>query len=59
MVKSGLISFGGHTHNHAILSRLSPSEQQQEIRESIEGVEVSTGKALRVLCLSEWLERRL
>ena len=44
MVKSGLISFGGHTHNHTILSRLSPIEQQQEIAESIKGVEVSTGK---------------
>ena len=44
MMKSGLIDFGAHTHNHAILSHLSPTEQQDEISGSIKLVERLTGR---------------
>ncbi|MGH9502219.1 MAG: polysaccharide deacetylase family protein [Terriglobales bacterium] len=44
MVKSGLVTFGGHTHNHTILSRLSPSEQHDEISGSLRRVEDWTGQ---------------
>jgi len=45
MVASGLVEFGAHTHNHAILSRLSHEDQAREIKQSIAVVEVLTGKA--------------
>ena len=44
MVRSRLIRFGGHTHSHAILSRLSTAEQKQEIEGSIKLVEQYTGQ---------------
>jgi peptidoglycan/xylan/chitin deacetylase (PgdA/CDA1 family) len=44
MAKSGLVRFGAHTHNHAILSRLSRGEQKEEIAGSIKLVEKFTGE---------------
>jgi peptidoglycan/xylan/chitin deacetylase (PgdA/CDA1 family) len=44
MLRSGLIRFGAHTHNHAILSRLSSAEQKEEIAGSIKLVEKFTGE---------------
>ena len=38
MADSGLIEFGAHTLNHAILSNLDRSEQQKEINDSVEAV---------------------
>jgi peptidoglycan/xylan/chitin deacetylase (PgdA/CDA1 family) len=43
MIKSGLINFGAHTHNHSILSQLSSGEQQNEIMTSLQLVERFTG----------------
>lgn len=46
MFASGLCGFGGHTHSHAILSRLSPAAQREEITRSIAGVrELGLGAA--------------
>ena len=38
MSSSGLIEFGGHTHTHAILSRLTTEQQRSEILPSITGL---------------------
>jgi peptidoglycan/xylan/chitin deacetylase (PgdA/CDA1 family) len=48
LVRSGLIDCGAHTHNHAILSRLLPGEQQEEISSSIRLVETITGRTCKV-----------
>ena len=45
LVKSGLVNFGGHTHNHTILSRLSDREKREEISGSIQLVQSLTGQA--------------
>lgn len=47
MQESGLVEFGAHTHSHAILSRLSPEEQEQEIARSKVEVERLTGRPCR------------
>jgi peptidoglycan/xylan/chitin deacetylase (PgdA/CDA1 family) len=44
MVGSGLVNFGGHTHNHTILSRLSDTERREEISGSIQRVQSLTGQ---------------
>jgi peptidoglycan/xylan/chitin deacetylase (PgdA/CDA1 family) len=44
MAASGLIEFGGHTHTHAILSRLTPDEQRDEIERSLNAVRHLTGR---------------
>jgi peptidoglycan/xylan/chitin deacetylase (PgdA/CDA1 family) len=44
MAASGLIEFGAHTHNHAILSQLSLDEQRNEIYRSIKAVHELTGR---------------
>lgn len=38
MSRSGLIEFGAHTHNHTILSLLTPQDRREEIHRSIEAV---------------------
>ncbi len=45
MLKSGLIEFGAHTHNHSILSRLAPGERQAEILGSLQRVAAITGRS--------------
>jgi len=47
MVASELIEFGAHTHQHAILSRLSEEERFNEIRQSIDAVYELTGRPCR------------
>jgi peptidoglycan/xylan/chitin deacetylase (PgdA/CDA1 family) len=47
MVASGLIEFGAHTHQHAILSRLSEEERLNEIRQSVDAVYQLTGRPCR------------
>jgi peptidoglycan/xylan/chitin deacetylase (PgdA/CDA1 family) len=47
MVASGLIEFGAHTHQHAILSRLSEQERFNEIRQSIDTVYELTERPCR------------
>ncbi|MGE0080663.1 MAG: polysaccharide deacetylase family protein [Thiohalomonadaceae bacterium] len=47
MADSGLAEFGAHTHTHAILSRISPSEGEEEITRSIAEVERITGRPCR------------
>ena len=47
MMKSGLIDFGAHTHSHAILGKLSPREQKDEILGSLSLVERLTGRPCR------------
>ncbi|HUL22615.1 MAG TPA: polysaccharide deacetylase family protein [Thermodesulfobacteriota bacterium] len=47
MVASGLIEFGAHTHQHAILSRLSERERFNEIRRSVDAVYELTGRPCR------------
>ena len=42
MAKSGLIEFGAHTHNHAILNNLSLIDKKNEITNSIKFVEQKT-----------------
>jgi peptidoglycan/xylan/chitin deacetylase (PgdA/CDA1 family) len=44
MAASGLIEFGAHTHNHAILSQLSLDEQRNEIYRSVKAVQELTGR---------------
>src|SRR5215510_3787918 len=44
MAASGLIEFGAHTHNHAILSKLSLDEQRNEIYRSVKAVHELTGR---------------
>jgi len=44
MAQSGLIEFGAHTHSHAILSLITPSERRREVERSIAKVETLTGK---------------
>lgn len=44
MIKSGLITFGAHTHTHSILSRLSVGDQQEEIACSLSLVREFTGE---------------
>jgi len=48
MAESGLVEFGGHTHSHAILSRLSSSEQQREIRSSLDALSAILGRPCTV-----------
>jgi len=47
MVASGLVEFGAHTHQHAILSRLSEEERFNEIRQSIDAVSELTRRPCR------------
>ncbi|MBA3014649.1 MAG: polysaccharide deacetylase family protein, partial [Proteobacteria bacterium] len=47
MKDSGLIEFGGHTHTHAILSRLTPDKQYEQITLSKHGVEQHTDLTCR------------
>ena len=47
MVASGLIEFGAHTQNHAILSLLSDEERRYEISESIRTTRELTGQPCR------------
>jgi len=47
MAASGLIEFGAHTHQHAILSRLSEGERFNEIRRSIDAVYQLTGRSCK------------
>jgi peptidoglycan/xylan/chitin deacetylase (PgdA/CDA1 family) len=47
MVASELIEFGAHTHQHAILSRLSEEERFSEIRQSIDAIYELTGRRCR------------
>ena len=47
MAGSGLIEFGAHTHNHAILSQLSDKERYNEVRQSIDAVYELTGRPCR------------
>ncbi len=44
MQDSHLITFGAHTHNHTILSKLSKDESQKEISDSLQEVQKITGK---------------
>jgi peptidoglycan/xylan/chitin deacetylase (PgdA/CDA1 family) len=44
MVASELIEFGAHTHQHMILSRLSPEERLNEIRRSVDAIQELTGR---------------
>jgi peptidoglycan/xylan/chitin deacetylase (PgdA/CDA1 family) len=48
MTSSALIEFGAHTHSHAILSRLSPKEQQKEIAQSVAITEELAGCSCKV-----------
>jgi len=45
---SGLILFGAHTGSHAILARLTPQEQDEEIGRSVAAVTTMTGQRCRV-----------
>jgi peptidoglycan/xylan/chitin deacetylase (PgdA/CDA1 family) len=44
MVASELIEFGAHTHQHMILSCLSPEERLNEIRRSVDAIHELTGR---------------
>lgn len=44
MAASGLVEFGAHSHNHAILSLLSPQEQRNEVEQSMMAVRELTGR---------------
>jgi len=43
MLESGLVTFGAHTHDHTILTRLDIDAAKQQIERSIRGVEAITG----------------
>ena len=47
MAGSGLVEFGAHTHSHAILSLLSPSQAYAEIEQSVRRVAELTHKPCR------------
>jgi peptidoglycan/xylan/chitin deacetylase (PgdA/CDA1 family) len=47
MAVSGLIDFGAHGYSHAILSLLSPAEQEDEILRSLHAVRELTGQPCR------------
>ena len=48
MLDSGLIDFGAHTRTHAILGRLTPEQQSDEILGSIEAVQRLTSRPCRM-----------
>lgn len=48
MSESGLVEFGAHTHQHAILSRLPVDEQRSEILESVATVRTAGVRAAEV-----------
>ncbi len=48
MQDSKLVTFGAHTHNHVILSRLSENECELEVTNSIEKVKILTGKECKM-----------
>ena len=48
MIDSGLVTFGAHTHSHAILSLLSREEQLYEITSSLELIQTLTGSPCEV-----------
>jgi peptidoglycan/xylan/chitin deacetylase (PgdA/CDA1 family) len=45
MAASGLVEFGAHTASHAILSRLTPAAQRDEIERSLTAVRDLTGRS--------------
>lgn len=50
MGRSGLVSFGSHTHSHMILGRAEPEVIRQELRESRELIERETGLPCQHFC---------
>jgi peptidoglycan/xylan/chitin deacetylase (PgdA/CDA1 family) len=48
MARDGLVEFGAHTASHAILSKLTPAEQHDEIERSIAEVGEVTGEPCRL-----------
>jgi peptidoglycan/xylan/chitin deacetylase (PgdA/CDA1 family) len=50
MEASGIVEVGGHTRNHAILSRLDPRQLSNEIDGCLEDLEVRLGKRPRSFC---------
>lgn len=48
MTDSGLVELGGHTRSHAIVSLLSPEEQEREIAGSLVEIEALTGQPCEV-----------
>ena len=48
MALSGLVDFGAHGYSHAILSFLTPGEQEEEILRSLHAVRTLTGQPCRL-----------
>ena len=48
MALSGLVDFGAHGYSHAILSPLTPGEQEDEILRSLHAVRTFTGQPCRL-----------
>jgi len=48
MTDSGLVDLGGHTRSHAIVSLLSPQDQEREITGSLSEIESLTGQPCEV-----------
>ena len=43
------MAFGSHTHNHEVLSKLSPASQKEEARQSREILERELGRPIDVM----------
>lgn len=50
MLQSGLVSIGGHTHTHAILTKCRPEDVERELSVSRGIIEKSTAKPCRLFC---------
>jgi peptidoglycan/xylan/chitin deacetylase (PgdA/CDA1 family) len=50
MASEGLVSFGSHTHSHAILSRCGEAEVRTELARSRDLIEKNTGAESRLFC---------
>lgn len=50
MVQSGLVSIGGHSHNHVILSRCQTETLKKELFLSKKMIEERTGSSCRLFC---------
>ena len=51
LAASGLVEFASHSVHHAVLTRLAPPQQREELEESKRHVEELTGQACQTFCV--------
>ena len=54
MEASGFVEVGGHSRNHAILSRLASAKLSSEIDGCLEDLEANLGRRARSFCYPKW-----